>query len=216
MTREGREMPGANEIDYARVADWIEGQLSEEEAGALEEHLAMADEETREEVELLRIFIEASGSMVMAKPPPDVRETLARRFEAHARGWRQPNLLRRLVANLTFDSGFQPADAGARSAGPQDAERQLSYSTDVAEIVLDVLPRPGSRRLDLSGQVFRRTGETIGAVTVQLLRDAKEVGITSTDDLGEFAFEDVPLGVYEMVLSVEGFEILISTLRLAP
>jgi hypothetical protein len=209
-------MPGANEINYARVADWIEGRLSEEEAGALEEQLATADEETREEVELLRMFIEASGSMVMAKPSPDVRETLARRFEAHARGWRQPNLLRRLVANLTFDSGFQPADAGARSAGGREVERQLSYFTDVAEIVLDILPRPGSSSLDLSGQVFHGTGEATGTITVQLLRDAKELGITSTNDLGEFAFEDVPPGVYEMVLSGEGFEILISTLRLAP
>ena len=216
MIRERREMPGANEIDYARVADWIQGRLSEEEARAVEEQLATADEETREEVEVLRRFIEASGSLVLAKPPPDVRETLARRFEAHARGWRQPSLLRRLVANLTFDSGFQPADAGARSAGAQEGERQLSYSTDVAEIVLDVFPRPGGRRLDLGGQVFGRGDEAVGAFTVQLLRDAKEVGITPTDDLGEFAFEDVPPGVYEMVLSGEGVEILISTLRLAP
>lgn len=209
-------MPGANEIDYARAADWIQGRLSEEEARAVEEQLATAGEETREEVEVLRRFIEASGSMIMVKPPSDVRETLARQFEAHARGWRQPNLLRRLVASLTFDSGFQPADAGARSAGAQEGERQLSYSTDVVEIVLDVFPRPGSGRLDLSGQVYSRTGEAIGAFTVQLLRDAKESGITSTDDLGEFAFEDVPSGVYEMVLSGEGVEILISTLRLAP
>jgi hypothetical protein len=216
MTREEREIPGANKIDYARVADWIQGRLSEEEARAVQEQLATADEETREEVELLRTFIEASDSIVLAKPSPDVRETLARRFEAHARGWRQPSLLRRLVANLTFDSGLQPADAGTRAAGNQEAERQFSYSTDVAEIVLEVLPRPGSRGLDLSGQVFPGIGEATGPLTVHLLRDAKEVGITSTDDLGEFVFEDVPPGVYELVLSGEGVEILISTLRLAP
>jgi hypothetical protein len=209
-------MPGANEIDYARVADWIQGLLSEEEARAVQEQLATADEETREEVELLRTFIEASDSIVMARPSPDVRETLARRFEAHARGWQQPNLLRRLVANLTFDSGLQAADAGARTAGNQEAERQFAFSTDVAEIVLEVLPRPGSRGLDLSGQVFPGTGEATGALTVHLLRGAKEIGITTTDDLGEFVFEDIPPGVYERVLSGEGVEIYISTLRLAP
>jgi hypothetical protein len=208
-------MPEANEIDYARVADWIQGLLSEEEARAVQEQLATADEETREEVELLRMFIEASGSMVMAKPPPDVRETLAHRFEAHARGWRQPNLLRRIVASLTFDSGFQPAVAGARAARNQEAEHLFSYSTDVAEIALEVLPRPGGR-LDLSGQVLPLDDEATSAFTVQLLRGGNEFGITSTDDLGEFVFEDIPPGVYEMVLSGEGVEIYISTLRLAP
>jgi hypothetical protein len=216
MIREVREIPRENEIDFARVADWIHGRLSEEEARSVEEQLATADEETRYEVELLRTFIEASNSIVLAKPPPDVTETLASRFEAHARGWRQPGLVRRLVANLTLDSGFQSAGAGARSTGNREAERQLFYSTDVVEIVLEVLPRLGSRGLDLSGQVFPRDDEATSALTIHLLRDAKEIGITSTDDFGEFEFEDVPPGVYEMVLSGEGVEILISALRLAP
>ena len=205
-------MTGRDNIDYGRVADWIEGRLSEEEAGAVEQQVARADEETREEVAVLRAFIEASGHTALEKPPPSVRETLAHRFENHARGLQEPGLFRRLVATLAPGGGLQPA--GARSAGGGETQGQLIYTTEAADVVLNLRPRPGDGELDLDGQVFPAGEAEPDSFGVQLLSGADEVDIAATDELGEFAFEAVPPGEYQLIVSGEEVEILISPVEL--
>ncbi|MBA3951791.1 MAG: carboxypeptidase regulatory-like domain-containing protein, partial [Rubrobacter sp.] len=45
-------------------------------------------------------------------------------------------------------------------------------------------------------------------------RGTEEVGTTATDELGEFAFESVPPGEYQILVSSEQVEILISPVEL--
>jgi len=203
------------EIEFERLVDWVEGRLSEEESREVERRVEAAGEATRAEVEFLRTFFGASAGTVFEEPPPGLRDELERRFEEHAQRLRNPGLLRRLVATLTFDSGLQAATAGIRSASPNGAERQFVYTTDVADIALNLRPRRGERKLDLEGQVLPVAGETDpGSFSVRLLRETSEVETTGTDDLGEFTFESVPPGAYEMLFSTEGVEIVISPIDL--
>jgi len=213
-------------ISFERLADWVEGRLSGEEAAVVEERVARAGEETWAKVEWLRAFARASAETTFASPPDEVRDFLYRSFAARAGETRdrepdRPGFLERIVATLSFDSGLHGAAAGTRTAGAGGEQRQLAFTTEPAEIVLDVMPRPGGRSLDLGGQVFPAGDEgpegfAVEAFDVKLLRDGEEVGAATTDDLGEFAFEDIPYGAYELLLDTGRFEVLVPRFELSP
>jgi hypothetical protein len=207
-------MPGPGKrIAYSRLVDWVEGRLPEEEARAVEEQVAVADAATLADVAWLRKFLRATEDGVLESPPPEVRSTLIARFKAHAEGRRTPGLLERVVATLTFDGGLQPA-LGARAAGTQGARRQLVYSADGIDVALNFLPRARDKTFDLDGQVLPRDDAELESFSVQLLQSGTEIGITATDDLGAFAFESVPSGVYEIILSTDLVEVSIAPVDL--
>jgi hypothetical protein len=54
----------------------------------------------------------------------------------------------------------------------------------------------------------------LGSFSVQLLQSESELAITATDDLGGFAIETIPPGVYEIVLSSERVEVSIKPVEL--
>lgn len=200
-------------IDFETLADWADGRLPEAEARAVEERLERADEATRADAEWLRSFSQASKEVVIDDPTAEQRVELAAVFEAYAEGRRQPGTLKRLAATLTFGGGLQPS-TGVRSAASREAQGQLIYTTEAADVALNFRRRPGSEKLDLDGQVFPNDGEEPEAFGVQILRGTDEVGTTATDELGEFAFEGVEPGEYQILLSGEQVEILISPVEL--
>jgi len=204
-------MKKPDKMEFEKLADLAEGRLPSEEARSLEEQLAGADEAARADLEWLRAFRRASEGTVIEPMPAGVREELVRRFEAYAEGVRPPGLLERVVATLRFDGGMQPA-FGVRSAGAD--EGQFVYSTGAADIALSVRLRPGGL-VDLDGQILPNDGgEEAGVYGVQLLSGGAEVDTTATDDLGEFAFEELEPGTYEVSISGDDVEIQILALRL--
>jgi hypothetical protein len=206
-------MADSEDVQFAKLLDWVEGRLSEEEARAVERQVAAADSATREEVAWLRAFARISEDTVIASPPPQVRETLTERFEAYAQGKRRPGLLEHLVATLTFDSGLQPAP-GLRTAGTPELQRKCTYSTDAADITISVRPRPRDGLVDIQGRIFPVNSTSPGAFGVQLLEGPSEVATTAANDLGRFTFEAVPPGVYEVLASSDRVEIRIPHLEL--
>ena len=207
-------MPGPRKrIAFSQLVDWVEGRLPEEEARAVEEQVKVADAATLADAAWLRKFVRATEHDVLESPPPDVRSTLIARFKAHAEGRRTPGLLKRVVATLTFDGGLRPA-VGARAAGTQGVRRQLVYSADALDVALNFLPRARDKNFDLDGQVLPRDDFELGSFSVQLLQSETELGITATDDLGTFAFESIPSGVYEIILSTDQIEVSIAPVEL--
>jgi hypothetical protein len=208
-------MPGSKkEIDFSQLVDWMEGRLSEAEAHAVEEQVAVADSATLADVAWLYKFVSATEVTVLESPPPEVRSTLIARFEAYAEGRRTPGLLKRVVASLAVDSGLRPA-VGVRAAGAQGVRRQLIYSADAVDVALNFLPRDRDKNLDLEGQVFPRNDTELGSFSVQLLRDETELAITTTDDLGGFAFESILPDVYTIILSTDQVEVSITSVELS-
>lgn len=198
--------------DFEKILDWIEDKLPPEEAEAIADQIS-SDETARAEADWLRAFSRVSEETVIGSPPPEVREELARRFESFTEGRRQPGLLRRVLAALSFDSGLDPT-FGVRSAGCQEAQRQYIYSTDLADVALNLQPRPGGK-LDLLGQVLPDGEEEPDDFTVQILQGGVEAAeAVSADDLGEFTFEELETGTYEMILATERYEILIPPFEL--
>jgi hypothetical protein len=199
-------------IAFSQLVDWVEGRLPAKEARVVEEQVAVADSATLADVAWLRKFVRATEDSVLEAPPPEVRSTLIARFRAHAEDRRPPGLLKR-VATLTFDGGLRPA-VGVRSAGTQGARRQLVYSADDLDVALNFLPRARDKNFDIDGQILPRDDVELGAFSVQLLHSETEFGITATDDLGAFAFESIPSGVYEIILSTERVEVSIAPVEL--
>jgi hypothetical protein len=210
---EDEHMPGSEDKEFARLADWVEGRLSEQEARAIEERLAVADSATRADIAWLRAFARISEDTVIASPPSRVRDALIERFQAYAEGKQHPGLLQRLVATLTFDSTLRPA-LGLRAATVPEAQRQLVYSTDAADVAVHVRPRPHDGLFDLNGQILPLNGTGSGIFGVQVLEGTSEVATTATNELGEFTLEAVPPGVYEVLASNERVEIRIPHVEL--
>ena len=205
-------MPKSEDVEFARLLDWVEGRLSEQEARAVQEQVAAAGSTTRADVAWMRAFARISEDTVITSPPSEVRDTLIDRFEAYAEGKQQPGFLKRLVATLTFVSNLQPAP-GLRAGGVLESQ-QLVYSTDTADVALTVHPRRSDELLDLDGQILLVNTTDSDAFGVQLLEGSSDVITTATNDLGEFTFKAVPPGVYEMLASSDRVEIQIPRLEL--
>lgn len=200
MPQNGRQ------VEFDRLADWLEGRLSADDARAVQEAVAAADSDTLADIAWLRRFFTATESAVMESPPRELVDALVETFEEHTRNRRAPGLVRRVLAGLAFDSNLQPA-AGLRAVGGQQARRQLIYHADAFDLALNLLARDGDNDLDVDGQVLPREGGEPEVVSVQLLRDGDELALTVTDDLGSFAFRRVAPGGYELVLSAERVEV---------
>jgi hypothetical protein len=200
-------------IDFSQLVDWVEGRVSEEEARAIDEQVAVADAATLADVAWLQKFVRAVQGAVLESPPAEVRSTLVARFEAYAEGQRTPGFLKRVVATLAFDGGLRPA-AGVRAASTQGERRQLIYSADALDVALNFWPRARDKNVDLDGQVLPRDDVELGSFIVQLLRGETQFAITATDDLGNFVFESILPGVYTIILSTDQLEVSITPVEL--
>lgn len=208
-------MPGSKKrVEFGRLVDWVEGRLPEDEARAVEEQVARADSRTLADVAWLRKFVKATDNAVLESPPREVRDALIARFEAYANGQRTPGLLKRVLASLTFESDLRPA-VGLRTAGAQQARRQLVYSAGAFDVVLNLRSRVPDENLVLDGQVLPREDQELKPFSVQLLHGGTELGLTATDELGSFALRDIPPGVYDIVLSTDEEEISIAPVDLS-
>jgi hypothetical protein len=191
--------------EFGRLVDWVEGRLSEREARMVEKQV-VADSTMHDNLMWLRAFALISEATVIASPPPEVRDTLIDRFGAYAAGKRRSGLLKRVVATLSFDSDLQPA-LGLRATGAPGSQRQFVYSSEVADVAINLRTRPQDGLADLYGQIFPVDGTDPGAFGAQLLNGTSEAATTATNDLGEFSFGAVPPGTYEVLACSDQVEI---------
>lgn len=199
-----------NNVNFARLVDWMEGRLPEDEAGRIEETVAAAGEDTLADVAWLHRFF-AARDVLVESPPRRVRDVLMDAFEDRAEDRRTPGLITRSLAGLSFDSNLQPA-AGLRAIGAERSRRQLIYRADEFDLAINLLARDQDNDLELDGQVLPREREWPEFLSAQLLLDGSEHALTIIDELGSFAFEHVPPGVYELVLSADDVEISVAPL----
>jgi len=209
-------MNESNAPRFSELLDWLEGRLPPDKARAVAEHIQAADPATQADLDWLRLFLQARQSVQFASPPPSVRETLKQRFGAYAEAREPPAPFQRWLATLTFDSRAQPLTAGLRSAAEEGQQRQLIYTTEAAEIALTVQSILPDKNFIVTGQIFPMADTPTDAFSIQFLRDAQEVALAATDELGEFTFSDLPAGEYHMVVSAGQYEVFIPSLLLRP
>ncbi len=203
---------------WQQLIDWIEGRLSAADAAIVEQQMAGADERTLADVAWIRAFLRAGDEIVLDEPPAELRTTLRASFEAYA-GKKvadretegPPNLLNRLVAALTFDSGLQPGLAGAR-AGKVGEARQLIYSTDTLDLSLSV--QHGADGVRVDGQILPVKDLRLDAFRVRIQQGAQLVVDTPVDPYGLFSFTNVRPNSYQLLLNIEDLSVWIDPLDL--
>jgi hypothetical protein len=160
----------------------------------------------RADVTWLRAFNLVSRDIVIASPPPEVRDALVETFQEYAEGKRRPGLLKRFVAELSFDSGLQSA-LGLRAISTPEPQREFVYCSEVADIAVSVRLRRHDGLWDFEGQIFPLDGTDAGAFGAQLLEGPSEAASTATNHLGEFSFGAVAPGTYEVLASSDQVEV---------
>jgi hypothetical protein len=191
-----------------QILDWLEGRLPAAQAATLEAAIE-SDPQLSRDAAWFRAFIELGEEIVLRSAPPHLAGLLASRFEHYRRTTRRSRL-KVLVATLRLDSALRLGTAGVRSAGGHFGPRHLLYSTDVADIALDIHARVGEPALDVMGQLFRAPNVAAESFSVQLLRGDLEVGHSETDDLGEFSFEAITPGEYQFFVTSGALGILLT------
>lgn len=203
---------------WQQLIDWVEGRLSPSESAIVEQQVAGADEKTLADLAWIRAFLRVGDEIVLDEPPVGLRSALRASFDAYAgkKGTERktndsPNLLNRLVAALTFDSGLQFGLAGAR-AGELGEVRQLVYSTDSLDLSLSV--QHGVEGVRIDGQILPIKDLVLDAFHVRIEQESQLVADTPVDPYGLFSFAAVSPNTYQLLLSTEDLSVWIDPLDL--
>jgi len=206
-----------NDMNFTRLVDWLDGRLPDPEAAALAAEVQTALEqgnaELRRTVEWIRAFRVLSDKHILVEPPPQVRANVYDLIRRRTASTAPANFLRRIVAALVPPSGARLAGASTRG-NASSSLRQLTYTSDIADIIINIVPQPRQPRSSLQGLVLPLATLDLNNVVVQLLRDGAEAGITFTNEAGEFVFEALPYGSYALVLGTAQIDIEVGPLTL--
>ena len=158
--------------------------------------------------EAQRIVAAMHGDDLAAAPPSVIARALqafrplARPVAAGAEG---PGPVRRwLEGLLQFDSAAAPA-LGMRAGGEASPARQVVYTLDDYDLDL---------RLEPGGAGWLVAGQLLGSDALGMATLAGEEGRygCALNDLGEFTFEDLPAGVYNLSIALPDVDLVISAL----
>jgi anti-sigma factor RsiW len=175
-------------IEFATLADFVEGRLDGDRRGDVEAHLAACTDCAGQAAQLG----EVTGLMrhdAMEDAPRYARAAVTALFRAQRRPANSP--LRRVLAALKFDSLQMTPALGVRSTAA--AERQMLFTADDNELHLQIAPVAESWQV--SGQVL---GPCAGG-TVEL-RGAGETVSETLNELCEFTLTGLAAGVYALAL----------------
>ncbi len=185
--------PGDRGPSLRQLIDWLDGRLTAEGAAMVQRQVDDADVRTLALVDWLRGFKSLARASSVHDVPPIVRQSLTRHFEswsnAHATGASAPA---DSAARLIFDSRWDLAPAGARG-GPDDRETwHLAYTTEEADLVLD-LRRLRDHRVRIDGQVLLAADVDEGPVfEAAAMAEGVHARTVDGDELGRFSLASVP------------------------
>lgn len=184
-------------VGFQQLVDYLDGRLSDNDGGRVEEHLAGGCERCEADRNWYSLLKSMKG-VPESEPPSWVFRRAVRLFEARHHSESAPKRLARAVARLVFDSFNQPAVAGARSSGA--LSRHLLYAVDDYSIDLQIAPK-GESGADLIGQVLSASEpgfDSVAGLTIDLALKGETISSTVTDDIGIFIMSKIDLGEYDL------------------
>lgn len=131
------------------------------------------------------------------EPPRWVLHRAVQLFATHG-PQPQPTLWQRITALLVFDSLAQPVPLATRN--PNQAMRQLLYRAGAWDVDVSLEPGDAPETIHLTGQVLYQQGmpHQAAGILVNLLQAGQTVASTTTNSIGEFSFEQVAAGAYDL------------------
>lgn len=195
-------------IPFARLADMVEGRITAADSTEERAHLDACERCSSQAAQLRRVAT-LMRSDASEDAPRDVLMSAVQLFRARKAGGREPGLLRRIVAALTFDSSALTPAFGVRS-GLAAPARQLLFSA--GDFDVDLRLAQGGEGWTVSGQVLG----PCGGGQVELAPAARAGGETraALNELCEFTLPPVPEGSYALRLRMNDTEVEIPDLNL--
>lgn len=196
-------------IKHGTLLSYLEDQLSGEERSQVDAHLARPCWQCARDLTLLRAVLHSTAEDRTVAPPEEILQRAIDIPKSHQPS--QPRPWLRVVAALHFDSRLQLSAAATRGA---TRTRQLLFTTEQVDIDLQI--KPGRDESDLLGQMLSaRHPEQLAPVFVSLQSSAGELlRATETDLLGQFAFRQIPSGIYDLIFELENQEVAVTGLEL--
>jgi hypothetical protein len=199
----------------ATLLDWLEGRLDSEQAAQVSARVAEGDSRTRASVQWLQGFLATARAFPAPAPPPIVRQNLRQHFvrwsKARAALRADPQLV---DATLLFDSRQDLALAGVRGGDEAEEAYHLAFTTDVADLVLDVR-RIGEGQVRLDGQVLLGDPSSAPVFAASAAGPGFTARTIDGDELGRFTLPAVPVGRCRLEVS-NGEIVLRAELDLTP
>jgi len=175
-------------IDTETALDLLEGRLENALTRQWNDHLATCSM-CSSELDAFQSFTESLKRPHLENAPEGMLSSAVSLFQK-PRNASEPSRIRRVLANLTFDSFAQPAFGGARG---ETATRQVILSAEEFDIHVRVWATDQSR--ELLGQIQPRGTKTfIESARLHLLHNGERVSSAEVNELGEFHFRYVPEG----------------------
>ena len=190
-------------IPFAKLADLAEKRAAADERTASMAHLSSCSV-CAQQVERMEQVLGLMKTDTATDAPRDILAYAVNIF----RNSREPSLLKRIVAALSFDSSSNFAPAfGVRSG--QTTSRQLLYSAEENDIDLRITPE--QENWIVAGQVL---GEDCVGGRIELEGRSGELTAADLNDLCEFILPPVPAGSYTVRLRLGNVEVEIPQLEL--
>lgn len=181
-------------VEYEQLIAFAAGELSGETARAIERELSVNPAAART-VELFRSVRETLQADDSVAPPADVVSRAQALFKPGPSSWATClDALRRVVAELTFDSRPAAALAGLRGAC---SAHQLSYHSALADVDVQV-ERGADELCHVTGQVSP-TGSALPQEVALVPRAGGDVVRASVEADGVFAL-NAGVGAYDLVV----------------
>ncbi len=181
-------------VSFATLLDWLEGRLDAAEASQVAAQVASADRRTQATVHWLQGFLASARAFPAPEPPPIVHQNLRQHFvrwsKAQAALRADPHVV---DGTLLFDSRQDLALAGFRAGDEADEAYHLAFTTDVADLVIDIR-RIADGQVRLDGQVLLGDPAAAPVFAAEAIGLAFRVRTVDGDDLGRFTLPEVPAG----------------------
>lgn len=182
-------------IPLATLADWIEGRLDPDAAAAVTSAVESGDQRLIDAVAWLHRFMSSARAIPLDDAPRFVRQTLTQHFDR----WARANALLQgaeeaFEAMLLFDSRQDLAGVGTRGTKELPGAVHLAYTTPVGDLLVDVWDL-GRGRVRLDGQVLTTSPDAARIFEAVVEGAGFSARTVDGDELGRFAFADLPVGV---------------------
>ena len=197
-------------LTYTTLMNYIGNKISDTDRAAVETHLT--SDSCREcvgKVDRLRMVLDAAAKDRTFAPSAAVLRKALNIDLKQPASLAQPFL--QMLAKLQFDSRLQLSPMQSRGVAKT---RHMLFSTPQLDIDLEITPERGEH--NLVGQILdSEQADEPSQAFVSLKNEMGEVlQGTETDSLGQFTFQQVPPGVYDLTFDLDSQEVFISSLEL--
>jgi hypothetical protein len=200
---EGRRAMKRSNSEHFGAEDWVDfvnGTASQTKLAALQRHLDEGCRVCARERELWTKVRESARREASLEVPESAVRHVQSAFRVSSEALRAKRRFE--IPRLVFDSLWQPAPAGVRSATVQP--RQVLYRAGEIAVELRVEPEPLSERLSVVGQIYRTANATEGLARIAVLATGKGGSLAEahTNDFGEFQMSFLPQSSLRIVFGL--------------